>query len=170
MSKRDPEAPPVPALSLDPPSDAVTTLPGPQAEPGPGPQDRTGVPKRKRNRRTKAQLAAEKAAADKAQAEGGGVSAEDVARCEAALAATFEVLSKVLAKRRGPHWELDKEEAATLGTTWTVALAPYLPRIGAAVPWAAAAAVTWSLVQPRMARDAELANVPAQPSGPELTP
>lgn len=165
MSKRDPEAPPVPALPLDPPSGPVATLPGPQAEPAP--QD-AAPPKRKRNRRTKAQLAAEKAAADKAQAEAGGVSAEDVARCEAALAATFEVLSKVLAKRRGSHWELDKEEAATLGTTWTVALAPYLPRIGAAVPWAAAAAVTWSLVQPRMARDAELANV-AQPS-PELVP
>lgn len=164
MAKKE-EAPPVPALSLDPPAGPVETLPGPQAaEPEPA-----TPAKRKRNRRTKAQLAAEKEAAAKAAAESGGVSPEDVARCEAALAATFEILSKVVAKRRGPHWAVESEEAATLGKVWTTALAPYLPRIGAAVPWAAAAAVTWSMVQPRMARDAELANVEQPPSGPVLS-
>ena len=161
MAKKE-EAPPVPVLTLDPPAGPVETLPGPQAaEPAP-----EAPAKRKRNRRTKAQLEAEKAKL--AAAEPGGVSPEDVARCEAALAATFEILSKVVAKRRGPHWGLESEEAGTLGKVWTTALAPYLPRIGAAVPWAAAAAVTWSMIQPRMARDAELA-AETPPAGPVLS-
>lgn len=163
MAKKD-EAPPVPALTLDPPSAPVETLPGPSAaEPEPAPGEK---PKRKRIRRTKAQLEAEKKKAEQ-DAAPEGVTPEDLARCEYALAATFEILSKVVAKRRGTHWALEAEEAGTLGKVWTTALAPYLPRIGAAVPWAAAAAVTWSMVQPRMARDAELA-AETPPNGPVL--
>lgn len=166
MAKTKDDAPPIPVLSLDPPSTAVETLPGPAApeqSPAPGGEK----PKRKRNRRTKAQLEAEKAAAAQAAAPE-GVSAEDLARCEYALSATFEILSKVVAKRRGPHWTLEAEEAGTLGKMWTTVLAPYLPKIGGAVPFAAAAAVTWSMVQPRIQRDAELKNVPASPEGPKL--
>ena len=164
-SKEDkaPESVPVPNLALDPPSASTATLPGPQPpEPG-GPEQ---TPRRMRKRRTKAELDRIKR---EAELEGmpEGVSPEDVARTELALAATFEVISTVIAKRRGAHWQFDKEESATLGKTWTAALAPYLPKIGAAVPWAAAAAVTWSMVQPRLARDAELQQQ-TPPDGPKL--
>lgn len=163
MAKAKDEAPPIPDLPVTAPTEPVATLPGPSAaEPEAAPEK----PKRKRIRRTKAQLEAEKAkAAQEAAPE--GVTPEDLARCEYVVGATFEILSKVVAKRRGPHWTLEPEEAGTLGKMWTAVLAPYLPRIGAAVPVAAAVAVTWSMVQPRMARDAELKQE-TPPAGPVL--
>jgi type II secretory pathway pseudopilin PulG len=143
----------------------VTTLAGPQPASDSPPGEK---PKRIRNRRTKAQIEAERQAQAAAAAEAGAPSAEDLARCEMALAATFDILGKLVARKRGPHWALEKEESETLGKTWTAALAPYLPQIGAAVPWAAAAAVTWAMVQPRLNRDAELAQE-TPPNGPKLT-
>jgi hypothetical protein len=159
MAKKDAEqldAPPIPGLSLDPASEPIETLPGPAAPDAAEPEER------KRRRRRK------KAEPETPVPAEGAVTAEDVARCEAALAATFEILSKVVAKRRGAHWILDQEEAGTLGRTWTVALAPYLPKIGAAVPWAAALAVTWSMVQPRLEQDRELTGPAPVPAGPVL--
>jgi len=162
MAKPKEEAPPIPDLPVTAPTEPVATLPGPSA---PEPES-TEKPKRKRIRRTKAQLEAEKKKAEQ-EAAPEGVTPEDLARCEYVVSATFEILSKVVAKRRGPHWILETEEAGTLGKMWTAVLAPYLPRIGAAVPVAAAVAVTWSMVQPRMARDAELAKE-TPPAGPVL--
>lgn len=155
------EGVPVPVLSLDPPSESIASLPD---------QDPLGAEQlaadaetpRRRRRRTK------KVDPQPPTPEG-GTTPEDLARCEAALGLTFTLLSKVAAKRRGPHWELDAEEAQSLGQAWTAALAPYLPKIGAAVPWATAAVVTWTMIQPRLAEDAAIAAAkPEAPGGPAL--
>lgn len=149
------EAPPVPALTLDPPAEPVATLPGPAPEVVATPE--AEVPARRRRRKRKPEPTPPPA----------GVTPEDLERCTVALAATFDILSKVVAKRRGPHWVFDGEECQTLGSVWTTALAPYLPRVGAAVPWAAAAAVTFSMLKPRLEQDAALAS--AEPA-PDIQP
>lgn len=157
MTKREQdetEIPGLPALPLDPPGEQLPVLPGPQPEPEPG----EAKPKHRRKRKPKT----EPAPAPE------GVSEQDIANCEAALAMTFKIASEVAAKKRGDHWKLDDKEAAALGEVWTAALAPYLPKIGAAVPWATALVVTGVMVMPRIERDRELANEPN--TGPVIVP
>lgn len=101
-----------------------------------------------------------------------GPSPDDLNRCKVAVAATFDIVGKLVARRRGPHWLLAQEECNALGEIWTTALAPYLAKIGAAVPWGAALAVTFAMVQPRLARDAELAasGIPGEPPALKVEP
>lgn len=150
-----PDSPPVPDLTLNPPSGDVATIPEPVTEPGQGPDD---TPRRKRKRRTKAQMVEAETPETAPQA-----SPEDLARCQVALAAMFEIGGKIVAKRRGAHWLLDKEECDALGQAWTNALAPYLEKIGGALPFAAAAAITFGVLKPRLDLDAERAGEPASP-------
>ena len=155
MSKKEKdetEVPGVPALALDPPTEPPAMLPGPQPEPT------EEEPKRRRRRKKAAPV----------EPPPDGVSQAELDSCEEALAFTFTVVGKVVAKRRGAHWELDKEEAATLGHLWTLALAPYLPKIGAAVPWATALVVTGTMIVPRIEEDRRLADAP--PTGPQVVP
>jgi hypothetical protein len=157
MSKKKEEdqtqVPGVPALVLDPPGESPPVLPGPQPEPEP----ETEPVKRRRRRKAKA----EPAPAPE------GVSEQDLANCQDALSKTFLIASKVVAKKRGDHWELNEKEADSLGEVWTVALAPYLPKIGAAVPWATALVVTGIMVMPRIEEDRRLAA--GAPAGPVLS-
>jgi len=144
----DAEAPPpVPELGTGAPSDPIPLAPS--SEPG------LGAPpaKRKHQRRTKAQMAAD-AAAEVSQGPP-PVSEEDLARTVAAFAVTFRALSGALAKRRGEHWLLTDEETGTLGQAWANAVAPYLHKVGPAVPWISAAVITWSVFQPRIEADAK---------------
>jgi hypothetical protein len=114
-----------------------------------------GEPKatRTRRRRTKAQMAADEASA--VQEGPPPVTPEDMERTVTAFAVTFRALSGALAKRRGDHWLLTDEETGTLGTAWANAVAPYLHKVGPAVPWVSAAVITWSVFQPRIEADAK---------------
>lgn len=138
------EIPGLPKLGIDPPTETMPVLPGPQPEPAD-----EGKPKRRRKRKVKPEPAPVP----------DGVSEQDLANCQDALAKTFLVASAVVAKKRGDHWKLEEKEADSLGEVWTAALAPYLPKIGAAVPWATALVVTGVMVVPRIKRDRELGNV-----------
>src|SRR5439155_18445566 len=138
---------PLPRLSESGPEGPV-----PVAQPGAAQGNEPEVPRRKRKRRTKEEMAA--ATAKDAPAEPG---AEDMDRTKLALKATFQGLGSLLARKRGEHWAFTSEEADTMAGAWTAALAPYLPRIGAAGPWAAAAAITWTVLQPRIEQDARAA-------------
>lgn len=143
---------PVPDLSAAPTTAPLDTLP--LEEPLPVV---TEPVRRRRRSRAKVEEAPPPAPA--------GPSPDELNRCKVAVAATFDIVGKMVARRRGPHWLLAQEECNALGEVWTTALAPYLSRIGAAVPWGAALAVTFAMVQPRLARDAELAasGIPGEP-------
>lgn len=148
------EIPGLPALDANPPTEVIPVLAGPQPEPEPGEEK----PKRRRNRKKKPEPTPPPE----------GVSEQELQNCQEALSTTFLIASKVVAKKRGDHWTLDQKEADSLGEVWTAALAPYLPKIGAAVPWATALVVTGVLVMPRIERDRELAGQPN--TGPVLEP
>jgi hypothetical protein len=161
MSKRDAEdttVPGVPELSVAPPTEPVAVLPGPQA-----PEAAPAEPvKRKRHRKAKPEP----------EPTPEGVSPQELENCQQALTTTFTIASKVAAKQRGEHWLLSDEEAESLGQVWTAALAPYLPKIGAAVPWATALIVTATMVLPRVEQDkalqAERDAAAATPPRPEV--
>jgi hypothetical protein len=154
--RRHEETVEVPELPVAPASEELTNLPGPEPEPV------TEEPKRKRKRKRKP---------EEPEAPPSGVTPEDLERCQLALTTTFDIAGKVLAKKRGAHWLLDKEETEALGQVWTAALAPYLPKIGAAVPWATALVVTATMILPRLEADRALAqSQPAETpaAGPEI--
>ncbi len=133
---------PVPSLGSEPPAGQIPLT----SEPGaPAPV------KGKRHRRTKAQIEAERAKLGRDTVpEGPAVSPEDRARCVAGVAVIFGVAGKLVSKWRGSDvWDLDPEQAQTLGEAWTTVIEPYLPMIGEAMPVVAALAVTWSVVQPK---------------------
>ncbi len=146
------EVPGVPGLVMDPPTEPMPVLPGPQPEP------EEAAPKKRRKRKQKPEP----------EAPPEGVSERDLESCQEALSKTFLIASKVVAKKRGPHWEVSEEEAESLGQVWTAALAPYLPKIGAAVPWATALVVTGVMVMPRIEKDREL--TAGAPTGPVAVP
>ncbi len=149
------EGPPaVPDLSSAPPVEPVPLADVPEGE--------APKPKRKHTRRTRAQIAADEAAA----AEQGPppVSAEDMERTVTAFAVTFRAVSAGIASRRGEHWRLTDEECGTLGKVWADAVAPYLHKVGPAVPWVSAAVVTWTVFQPRITADQEKARLAAVPT------
>lgn len=134
--------PPVPDLGSGAPSEPIPLAAAPEGE---------APKKRARHRRTKAELAAEAAAAE---AEGPPpVSPEDLERTKAAFAVTFRAVAAGVAKRRGEHWLLTGEECDTLGSAWAAAVAPYLHKVGPAVPWVSAAVITWTVFQPRIEAD-----------------
>lgn len=149
---------PVPALGSEGAGATIPLASPPEAGPP------AGEPKRKRGR---------PAGSKSAPAAGPVVSPEDMERAKAALSMTFRALGTVLAARRGAHWDFKVEEADTLGGAWAAALAPYLPRVGAAVPWVSAAVITWTVVGPRVETDIRVARQKAlskdnPPAGPEL--
>jgi hypothetical protein len=78
-------------------------------------------------------------------------------RAKLALSTTFHAVGSLVSARRGQHWELSREECDTVGAAWAAALAPYLPKIGAAVPWVSAVIITWTVVGPRVETDIRLA-------------
>lgn len=135
----DGETIPVPALSHDAPGQPVPLAATPE--------------KKKRHRRTKAELEAERkklAPPDAAQA---ATDAEDLKRATVALSISFKAIGALLASKRGEHWRLKDEECDTVGAAWATVLAPYLPRVGAAMPIVSAAVITWTVVQPRIEED-----------------
>lgn len=142
--KDDDTVPGLPELDNSPPTEPVAVLPGPQPLPDPAPVDE---PRRRRRRKkpTEPEPTPDQAAKE-----------QEIQNCRDALTQTFKIASKVAAKKRGEHWELSDTEAASLGDVWTQALLPYLPKIGAAMPWATALVVTGVLVMPRLERDREL--------------
>lgn len=147
------EAPPVPALEASAPVEPIPLADAPEGE----------APKKKRayhGRRTKAQLAAEAEVAEGPPP----VTPEDLARTAAAFAVTFRAISGGIAKRRGPHWTLTDEETQTLGDAWAAAVAPYLHKVGPAVPWVSAAVITFTVFQPRIEADRKAAELAAPPS------
>lgn len=137
-----PENIPIPPLSGDAPGQPLP-LAAPPGE------------KKKRIRRTKAELAA---AAKKAEGES-ELAPEDkeneIKEATAALSVTFQAVGTILSAKRGPHWKLKTEECDALGAAWANVLAPYLSKYGKSVPLVGALVVTWSVVQPRVIEDQE---------------
>lgn len=136
----EPQNIPVPPLSSDAPGQQLP-LAAPPGE------------KKKRIRRTKAELAAAK------KSEGGDQPAVDteneLKEATAALSVTFQAVGTILSAKRGPHWKLKTEECDALGAAWANVLAPYLAKYGKSVPLVGALVVTWSVAQPRIMEDQE---------------
>lgn len=129
---------PVPPLSSDAPGQPLPLA----AAPG---------EKKKRHRRTKAELEAErkKAAGEQPPVD----NANEIKEATAALSVTFQALGTVLSAKRGDHWKLKVEECDALGAAWANVLAPYLAKFGQSVPIVGALVVTWSIAQPRIEED-----------------
>lgn len=70
-----------------------------------------------------------------------------------ALAMTFSALGQVIAARRGPHWKFSPDETEQLGNAWAPVVAPYVGAVGTYLPWLSAAAVTYAVVEKRVAID-----------------
>lgn len=161
-----PENIPIPPLSSDAPGQPLP-LAAPPGE------------KKKRIRRTKAELAA----AIKKEGGGGedGPTPEDkeneLKEATAALSVTFQAVGTILSAKRGPHWKLTTPECDALGAAWANVLAPYLAKYGKSVPLVGALVVTWSVAQPRIIEDQErketlkkLTAHDAPPAPPPATP
>lgn len=147
---------PVPILSGDAPGQPVPLAVSPEE-------------KKKRVRRTKAELAAARAKeAGELVPPTDGPSPEDMKRATDALAMTFAAVGAILADRRGEHWRMKDEECQTLAGPWAAVLAPYLPRVGAAMPLVSALVITWTVVQPRITEDRRQAARRAAEAGPAL--
>lgn len=138
--------PPVPDLSSSSPSEPIPLAAAPEGE----------APKKRKRRTLKAEPESEPGPPP--------VSPEDLARTEAAFATTFKAVTGGLAKKRGAHWLLTDEECGTLGAVWAAAVAPYLHKVGPAMPWVSAVVVTWSVFQPRITADQERAALAPPPA------
>lgn len=142
------DVPGIPKLDLSPPQEQIPAAPEPltpEVMTGPAP----GEPvKRKRHRRTKAELEAERAkTAPPPPAT--GATTEDLDRCRIGFAMIFGLVSNGVAKRLGPEQALTEEEIRTLAGAWTDAVAPYLPSMGKNLPMATAAVATVLIAIPR---------------------
>ncbi len=134
----DGETIPTPQLSSDAPGQQLPLA----AAPG---------EKKKRHRRTKAELAeARKAEAGEAPPP---APETEIKEATAALSVTFQALGAILSAKRGDHWKLKTEECDALGAAWANVLAPYLSKFGQSVPIVGALVVTWSVAQPRIEED-----------------
>ncbi len=130
---------PVPILSGDAPGQPV-----PLAEPG---------GKKKRVRRTKAELEAARLKEKGTTVPPPGPDPEDMKRATAALSITFRAIGALVSSKRGEHWRLEDKECETLGAAWAGVLAPYLPRVAQAAPVLSALVITWTVAQPRIEED-----------------
>lgn len=139
---------PVPNLSNDAPGQPPPLAPPP------------GELKKKRHRRTKAELEAAK------RTEGGEQPAPDnaneIKEATAALSVTFQAVGTILAAKRGDHWKLKVEECDALGAAWANVLAPYLAKYGKSVPLVGALVITWSVAQPRVIEDQRVKKLRAE--------
>lgn len=145
----------VPALSEGgaaeiPPLEAPTLEPATPLDPPPS--DPSAPAKRKRKRRTKAEMAA--------AVEPAPVSAEptpeDVARLATAFGAAFCVAFDILAVARGDHWRLAAGDQKALGETWAAAWAPYMGNAGKYMPFIVAGFTTVGVVMPKVQTDQQL--------------
>lgn len=129
---------PVPPLSNDAPGQELPLAPPPGE-------------KKKRVRRTKAQLEAER---KKTEGDAPPVdNANEIKEATAALSVTFQALGAILSAKRGEHWKLKVDECDALGAAWANVLAPYLSKFGQSVPVVGALVVTWSVAAPRIEED-----------------
>lgn len=132
------------------------TIPTPQlSSDAPGQQLPLAAPpgeKKKRHRRTKAELEAARKGEAGEQPAAPSLETE-VKEATAALSVTFQALGAILSAKRGEHWRLKVEECDALGAAWANVLAPYLARFGQSVPIVGALVVTWSVAQPRIEED-----------------
>lgn len=152
----EPQNIPVPPLSSDAPGQQLP-LAAPPGE------------KKKRIRRSKAELAAAK------KAEGGAAepsddSANELKEATAALSVTFQAVGTILSAKRGPHWKLSTPECDALGAAWANVLAPYLAKYGKSVPLVGALVVTWSVAQPRIMEDQDRAAALKRLNGSDAPP
>jgi len=142
------DVPPLPEQGSEPPpSPEPLGDAGPSAPPEPGESERPR--KRRRPRR-----------APEPEPSPAGPSPETLAGCEQALTLTVRVGMALIARVRGPHWAVEEDEARAVAQAWTQALAPYLDRVGRAMPWLAAIVITAGVVLPRIAQDRALAETP----------
>lgn len=141
MLNDEPQQIPVPPLSGDAPGQTL-----PLAAP-------PGETKKKRIRRTKAQIEADRKAEGAQTGEAPPDSEQSAKEAAAALSLTFKAVGAVIAAKRGDHWKLEQVECDSLGAAWAAVLAPYLEKYGQAVPIVGALAVTWSVAQSRISED-----------------
>lgn len=106
--------------------------------------------RKRRKRRTKAEMAAERGTG---APEPAIVDPEAIAALSGACGLGFRIAGNIIARGRGEHWKLSEDEIAQLGAAWGVALAPYAGTFAKYAPLAAAALVTFEVVQPRLALD-----------------
>lgn len=172
-----------PPLPSDPPTGEIAPLAGAEGSPEASepPPRRVGAPRRypdtpermrerERDRRRRARQKAQRLGLP--MPEDGptspslpaGPTPEDMAAVGAALALGFQTIAKLVAGRRGKHWELTAGEAGQLGAAWAEAARPWLGKVGPAVPWVTAALVTAGVVAPRLIADGEA--TPDNPPAP----
>lgn len=124
--------PDLPQLSPEPPSEP---LPKPQAVEGEPPKKRVrpkgGVP-------------------EAPPAPPPGPSPEDVAAAQAAMRISFKAAGILAAGKWGQHWLFQDEELDQLGAAWGTAVAPYLAKLGPAMPFVGALLVTGTILAPRV--------------------
>lgn len=88
---------------------------------------------------------------------------DPVAAVRGSLEFSFRAVGRMIATFRGQHWVLSDEEVKELAAVWAPVLAPYLEQSGEALKWVTAGMLTWGIVQPRLAKDKELAPVEISP-------
>lgn len=140
------DVPGIPQLPIAPATEPIPAAPEPltpEVMTGPAPGE-----KKKRHRRTKAELDAERAKAAP-PTPASVASTEDLERCRVGFAMIFRLVSNGLVKKLGQETELTDEEIATLAGAWTDAVAPYLPSMGKNLPLATAAMATVLIALPR---------------------
>ena len=79
-----------------------------------------------------------------------GPSPEDVAAAQAAMRISFKAAGILAAGKWGKHWLLQDEELDQLGAAWGTAVAPYLAKLGPAMPFVGALLVTGTILAPRV--------------------
>jgi hypothetical protein len=139
---------PVPPLSSDAPGQQLPLAPPPGES-----------SKRKRHRRTKAELEAARKGETGEQPP--ATDANEIKEATAALSVTFQAIGTILAAKRGDHWKLKQEECDVLGGAWANVLAPYLAKYGKSVPVIGALVITWSVAQSRITEDQRIKKLKA---------
>lgn len=138
--------PGIPELTVAPPAEQIPAAPAPLE---PEVMSTTGEPvKRKRHRRTKAELEAARTAAAPPPPSN-VASTEDLDRCRLGFIMLFGLASVAIVKKWGEEMALKEEEIKTLAGVWTDAVAPYLPSMGKNMPLATAALATAIIALPR---------------------
>jgi hypothetical protein len=135
-----------PETTIEAPPMDFTNRAGTESKTEPDPDADAEAPKRKRRSSSKKQAEPRQPMTPEARA-----------KAAKALTLGFLAAFNLAARARGEHWKLDTVEASELGGAWAEALEPWLPAIAGAAPWAAAIVVTYTVVEPRLTRDSEIA-------------
>lgn len=82
----------------------------------------------------------------------------------------LQFIFRAYSVKHGPHWVLPEEEAEPIGRHLGDGIAPYLPNLGAALPWLLGGMGLVNAIQSRLEQDnaAETARPPTPPQAPPI--